>query len=171
MMSWLSQFRLSNALDSRGPLSRELQEGVEPSDELSAFHQDATALARKLKQTAPGKEPPPGLHSEIMRAVRASGKGRMRGSPRLDASAWMARWWGVPASAALLVLLLWWIPQLERQGQTTAPALHTAAEILDLSDGLTQAAPVTALAPLSEELDRLNRDLGNAAETFLASVP
>ena len=46
-----------------------------------------------------------------------------------------------------------------------------AADALERSHQLTQQAPAAVLAPLSKEMESLNRDFRNAVEFLVASVP
>ena len=126
-----------------------------------------TALDRALKQTVPRPETPPSLHRSIMQAVRAAN--RPAPAPRELA---VLRWLPVPALAVLVLLAVWWVAR----GPVKPPvhdtqSLAAATTALDLGGQMAQAVPSAVVTPLSNELERLNRDLNNTAQFLLASLP
>lgn len=98
-----------------------------------------------------------------MQAVRGAARTGKQPSPRL-----VLRWLPAPALALLLVAGLWWALS---QPANPPPTLTTAVATLEQSHQLTQQAPAAALAPLSKEMEALNRDFRNAVQILLASVP
>jgi len=82
------------------------------------------------------------------------------------------RWVAAPVVAALALAAVWQMPR----GPARPPAqgtrsLAAAATALEMSSQLAQTVPSAVVAPLSDELERLNRDLDNTAEFILASLP
>jgi HAMP domain-containing protein len=74
-------------------------------------------------------------------------------------------------AACLLVISLgvWFL--LNRSASKPPGAFATATAALDLRNQIDHAIPDVEVSPLSEELERLNRDLDNATQTLLAALP
>jgi hypothetical protein len=189
MKTWLTKFRISNALnDTNAARKQEVSRGRQ-SKEARQFEETMRELDRRLKSAQPAQAPPPGLRDSVLRAVHRAaktaeplalsqsdgervafrpGEGTARGS-----SVWWwrkvaARWLPAPALALLVVGSVWWMlsrPQPESQPLTTAGAA------LERSHELAQQAPAAVLAPLSKEMESLNRDFRNAVQFLVASVP
>ena len=82
------------------------------------------------------------------------------------------RWVAAPVVAALALAAVW----LALRGPVAPPAqgtqsLAAATTALEMSGQLAQTVPSAVVAPLSDELARLNRDLDNTAQFILASLP
>ena len=56
-------------------------------------------------------------------------------------------------------------------GHIESSSLAAASSALDLGGKLVREMPDAALSPLSDEMQRLNRDLTNAQQFLLASLP
>ena len=56
-------------------------------------------------------------------------------------------------------------------GHSESSSLAAASSALDLGGKLVREMPDAALSPLSDEMQRLNRDLTNAQKFLLASLP
>ena len=163
MKTWFAQFKKSCALDDVGVHLKPSPEDPTESDSVREFEQAAKSLDRRLKSSPPTGEPPAGLHGSVMQAVRGAARTGKQTSPRL-----MLRWLPAPAFALLVVAGLWWVLN---QPANPPPKLTMAVTTLEQSHQLAQQAPAAALAPLSKEMEALNRDLRNAVEILLASVP
>jgi hypothetical protein len=170
-MKWFAKFKISAALDSRKPLPRAVHNAMARSDELYRFEKQAVSLKRALKATpAPASEPPPGLHEDIMRAVRA---GARPATQVRELVLW--RWLPAPALAALVLLAVWgalrpaW--DSSRRAAAERAGLGPAVAVLDLGERVAQSMPSEMVAPLSEEWERLNRDLDRTQQFLLASLP
>jgi len=170
MKKWLAKVRISAALDSGEPLPTGLRERITRSDELRAFEEQTASLHGALRKAQPQKDPPPWLHGWIMRGVRQSAIPRKQ-------PAWPARlaWVGGAAVALSLTLLCWTIftsrrPQPAEQNADAA-SLEAAAGALQLGNDMAHVAPVTLVAPLSNEMVQLNNDLNKTAEFLMASLP
>jgi hypothetical protein len=171
MMNWLTKLKISMALDERRPLPRRVVRAVERSPEVRRFAENAAKLDKELKNTQPVTEPPAALHASILRAVRSDG------SPAESAGEkFFSRL--IPISALGLVLLLGvlsgnFLAHRPATGPVTneLPSLGVASSTLDVGGELVQAGPSAVLAPLSDEMLRLNRDLTNAQNYLLASLP
>jgi hypothetical protein len=89
-------------------------------------------------------------------------------------------WRWAPAAAAVaaaLVLTLvlggGWLTRRQPAPPppTAAQALSAPAAALDWSAEMSRTVPAAVVAPLSDELERVNRDLENTADFLLASLP
>jgi hypothetical protein len=125
------------------------------------------ALDAALKGSAPRVDAPESLHRSIMQAVRAAN--RRAEAPRHSN---VLRWLPAPVLAAILLLgLVWAMHSRVQKPVQNAPTLVAAATAVHLGDDMVRAMPAAVVAPLSNELDRLNRDLDNTARFLLASFP
>jgi hypothetical protein len=82
------------------------------------------------------------------------------------------RWVAAPLVAAVVLVVIW----QGLRGPIAPPSkgtqsLAAATTALEMGGQLAQAAPSAVVAPLSDELARLNRDLDNTARFILASLP
>jgi hypothetical protein len=167
MKLWIARLRTSLALDADQPTSAWLRRWLSASAEVRGMEQEMMALDRALKETAPKTEAPASLHSSIMQAVRAAN--RPAAAPRPMA---VLRWVPVPVFAVVLVLVALWVLQSPvRPPVQTAQPLAAATTALHLGDQVVRTIPSAVVAPLSDELQRLNRDLDKTAQFLLASLP
>ena len=56
-------------------------------------------------------------------------------------------------------------------GVADPPAFASAGSTLELGSGLMRAAPAAAIAPLSDEMRKLDRDLSDAEQFLMAALP
>ena len=167
MKLWFAKARISAALDAGERPSAGLRWRVSNSEELRGFEQDMMALDRALRQPAPKPEVPASLHRSIMQAVQAADRPVRAGRQLL----WL-RWAPVPALAAIVLLAVWWVLHSPvRQPAPDTQSLAAATAALEMSGQLARAVPSAMVAPLSGELERLNRDLDKTAQFLLASLP
>ena len=170
MTSWLIKFRISAALDASAPSSARFRRKIANSAEARDFESETTALGRALKKPSPAAPMPPTLHSSIMKAVRASGRPDPA-RPRQAALHWLP----APALAASVLLGVWWT--INRSGTLSPPnggsqpTLAAAPTVVEAGDQMTRALPSAVIAPMTDELDRMSRDLDSTAQFLLASVP
>jgi hypothetical protein len=170
MNAWFAKFRISAALDGPKPLSPSLRRRIAASERLGRFAARCAALDRALKQSTPLPAAPPSLHSSILAAVRAHAC-PPAARPGLAALRW------APAAALGLCLALilagaWWLQRRPPQPPgPIAQALAAPSAALDLGGQMTHAMPAAVIAPLSNELDCLNRDLDHTAQFLLANLP
>jgi len=167
MKSWFTKLRISTALDAGHKLSVSLRRSIDSSEQLLGAEQEMKALDSALKQAPPRPQAPPGLHRSIMQAVRAAE--RTQADPR---GLVFLRWMVAPLVAALALVAVW----QGLRGRVAPPSkgaqsLAAATTALEMGGQLAQAAPSAVVAPLSDELARLNRDLDNTAQFILASLP
>jgi hypothetical protein len=167
MKSWFAKLRISAALDAGHKLSASLRRNIDSSEQLLGAEQELKALDRALKQAPPRPQAPPGLHRSIMQAVRVAE--RTQAEPRGLA---VLRWVAAPLVAAVVLVVIW----QGLRGPVASPSegtqsLAAATTALEMGGQLAQAAPSAVVAPLSDELARLNRDLDNTAQFILASLP
>jgi hypothetical protein len=163
MKSWLTKFRISAALDAGRPFPTKLNEEISRSGDLTRFAQRAVAVDSALKGERPWPELPPFLHQRIMHAVEGSRTGSLRTASPGTVVAWVV----APALAVAVLIGAWW----RVQGWAKAKALEPAATALALGSKMPQTAAAKALAPLSDELQRVNRDLEQTKNFLLASLP
>ena len=171
MKTWLTKFRISNALDNRKSLPPAVERAVAQSEELRCFAEIAADLDQALKNSRPEPETSASLHAAIMRAVRAA-----EPEPAYD---WQKIWPRlIPAAALALLVLLGIFGASDYSRQPAAilqPAelssLAVASSVLETGGQLIHEMPDAALSPLNEEMQRLNRDLDGAKNFLLASLP
>jgi len=75
------------------------------------------------------------------------------------------------AATALMLLWSWHHPNPPRTSISAPQSLSAASDALDLSSAVTHHLPANVLAPLSDELGRLNLDAEAAARFLLSSLP
>jgi hypothetical protein len=86
----------------------------------------------------------------------------------------MLRWAPASTLAGLLILSVLWLNH--RPPAPTTPALNAnpqslTQDVLEVGEQMASTMPDALLAPLSEELQRLNRDLDQTGQFFLTSLP
>jgi hypothetical protein len=173
MIRLLLKFLVSKSLDDAKPLPPSLRRRLRHSGELCRFAQDAETIGQTLKASSPENSAPPWLHQSIMMAIMRS-----------DAQAAIAprrhfRPLLLAASVATLIALLAGVaavhftPSHPRLAVTAADAasLSMAGSALEMGGGLIRQAPHDALAPLSDEMQRLQSDLDRAQRFLLTSLP
>jgi hypothetical protein len=163
MKAWLAKFRISTALDSDTPQPEKLPGAESEREDIRRCEESMQSLDRQLKAPQPTKPVPAALHASVMRAVCAAAKSQKRQSTPA-----VLRWLPAPALALLAVFGLWWF--LNRSPHEPQ-SLMAATAALEQSHELTQKAPAAVLAPLSQEMEHLNRDFQSAVEFLMASVP
>jgi len=161
-MSWLARFRVFAALDAGESLPGGLAKKMARSQELREFAESLAAIDSALKTTPPRPELPAFLHEGIMGAVEAS---RARPAPAVP-SFRLVPWLAAPALALLVFAGAWWV-----RDRVRSTALQPATAALNLGSKMPETIATSAIAPLSDELDRLNRDLDQTKEFLLASLP
>jgi hypothetical protein len=171
MKTWYARLRILALIGEGKPLTPSWQRRIAGSGELQRFARSAVSLERVLKQEQPDIAAPAFLHAKIMRAVRAAGQPAPRRS-------WVGgfRWLPAPAVAVAVVLGVWHVthPVPEKALSSVAAgkySLEAAAVALDYSAQMTRRMPSAAVAPLSDELQRVNRDLNNTVDFIVASLP
>lgn len=167
MKSWFTKLRISAALDAGHKVSAALRRNINRSEQLRGAEEEMTALDHALKQSPPKPQVPPGLHRSIMQAVR--GVERPQAAP---GGVGFLRWVVAPVVTALALVAVWLTlrgPAVPSTQGTQSLAAATTA--LEMSGQLAQTVPSAVVAPLSDELARLNRDLDNTAQFILASLP
>ncbi len=167
MKSWFTSFRISAALDSGRKPCASLRGSRNNSEEVQNVEHEIEALDRALKQQRPRPFSAPGLHGSIMQAVRVAR--RLQAVPHHLA---VLRWMAAPVAAALVMMGVWQtLRGPSRPPVQGRPSLAGATTALEMSTQLAQTVPYAMVAPLSDELERLNRDLDNTAQFILASLP
>ena len=171
MKSWLIKYKISNAFNDRKPLPPAVGRAMARSEELRRFAENSSALNHALKSQLPSREDCPLLHDSIMRAVRTS----MPARAAEKQPAW-PRW--VPVSSlGLLVLLgvlmiIQFFPTMNVKVQPeNSQTLAAAGSAIELGGSLVREAPAVAMSPLSDEMQKLDRNLVDAKKFLLASLP
>jgi hypothetical protein len=169
MKTWLNRFRIANALGSRRPLPAPLQDALARDAELRRFADQTAAIDEALRQSPPQTKTPAGLHSSIMHAVRSEAE-----EPRQRQIVPWLRWLGAPAVTALVLAGVWLVirPTVGPQPQPAPKVFLGAPKVaLELSRQIARDVPAGMLAPLSEEMDRVNQDLDRTKQFLIASLP
>ena len=120
-------------------------------------------LEAELRQTRPVAHPPSDLHSSILSVVRSAAE-----SPQPQPALASGRWVIAAMFAALLVFCTWW--GFVRPGTADNP-FKDAGLALQGTQNIPEQASAAMLAPLSQELDFLNRDFRSAMDFLVASLP
>jgi hypothetical protein len=166
MKTWFAKFRSSLALDNQTlsmPASNRL------SAEARRFAQQAASLEQALKKEPVETPLPPSLHESIMRAVRAAEQ------RRVPVSNHGLRW--IPAFGLAAVALIGvWLAIHDSSRHAPMPANTTlpfgsAATVLELKGKVANDLPASVMAPLTEELAHINRDMAQTAQFLLAALP
>jgi len=167
MNTWLTKWRMSNAIDDRGSFPPAVKTALAQSAELRQFAEDAAALELALTHSRPIPAASPALHASIMRAIRSPEPARACACPEYRSRL-------MPAAAlALLLLSAFGAWRLTKRSEVISPATSMAVAGTALETGcqLVRAMPDTALSPLTNERLWLDRDLVRAREFLLASLP
>jgi hypothetical protein len=171
MKSWMNKFQISNALNERKPLPPALGRAIGRSEEARRFAENASALDQALKSQLPRPGTTGSLHASIMRAVRAA-----RHRPVAEPQRGWPRW--IPVSSLVLLVLLGVFLAVRfsahtgsTAGRADSQALAAAASALELGGDWVRGAPSVALSPLSDEMERLDRDWARTEQFLLASLP
>jgi hypothetical protein len=172
MKNLLDKFRISAALDAGQPIPPALDQRVARSAELRRFAARTAHLDQSLKEAPRPRDVPPGLHAAILRNVRAAARPARPAGARGS----LLRWLPAPALAGLALAALWWTLQRPAALTQTRPLgaeapLAAGLAALEWGDAITRRMPEELLAPLAEELSRIEHDLNRSAELLLASVP
>jgi len=138
------------------------------SGNLRDFDHELAALDRALKRTVPTPHAPPSLHGSIMRAVRSAH--RPAADPRNEWA--FLRWLPVPVAVVItLAAILHQAREPVRPPAKSTQPLAVATTALQVGGEMARAVPSAVVAPLTDELQKLNQDLNNTAEFLLASLP
>jgi hypothetical protein len=167
MKTWLTKFRIANALGSRRPLPAPLQDAIARDAELRRFADETAAVDEALRTSPPEMKTPVGLHSSIMHAIHSETE-ELR-QPQIIP--WL-RWLAAPAVTALVLAGFWLV--IRPTGDPKSPAfvpLAAASTALELPHQIARTVPAGVLAPLSEEMDRVNQDLDRTKQFLIASLP
>jgi len=168
MRLWFAKVRISAVLDTGKQPSARLRRRVSRSDELRRFEQELTALDRALRRTAPEPKAPASLHCSIMQAVGQAANGPTTAQPEPG----ILHWAPVPVFALIIVLAAWWVlPSPVRPSAQNTQSIAAVTSALELGGQMARTMPSAVVAPLSVELERLNRDLDNTAQFLLSSLP
>ena len=138
------------------------------------FRNTHEALESALRVSPPRTEFPPELHDSIMNAVHTANR-----ADRVEISGVglfqriiQVRWLPVTGFAGLLLLGAWL--SIHNRPAATTQNPQPIAEIsnaIATSQELMDSLPSITVGPLSDELDKANRDLDRTAEFLLATLP
>jgi hypothetical protein len=162
MKTWLAKFRISVALDAGQPWPESLRRAVAADPALARFAQRTEILGRALRLAPPPVEP--ALRDSIMRAVRAAA--RAEPSRRAPVSVWRA---ATAAVAAVAVVCLW--TAHHHPAPPGRQSLDGAVAVLEIGEQIPGAMPSLVMSPLSNEWDRMDRNLRDTTQVLLASFP
>jgi len=162
-MNLFHRFRISNALDSKEPLSAGLQSKISNSPELQDFSQSAVEVDRSLRNELQS-DSPPWLHASIMNAIKTDSHevGQRNYLPAL-------RRFALAACVLTIAFGVWF--SLNRLAPTQSISMAGVTDALDFRVEIKDTIPDVQVSSLSDELERLNHDLDNATQTLLAALP
>jgi hypothetical protein len=135
----------------------------------------ANTLEAGLRGSPPKSEFPPALHNSIMRAIKAS--------PREERSQAFGfaifqrftkiRWLPITGFAALILFGSWLALHHSpvKSATSSAQSFSEISSALATSQELMDSLPAVTVGPLSDELDKVNRDLDRTAEFLIATLP
>jgi hypothetical protein len=137
------------------------------------FGNSDEALDSALRDSAPECEFPSELHDSVMRAVKAghrvegtqiSGFGRFQGFMKI-------RWLPITGFAGLVLLGALLTIHNRPAALQNPPPLTEISRAFATSQELVDSLPSVAVGRLSDELEKVNRDLDRTAEFLLATLP
>jgi len=174
MKSWLSKFKISAALDAEPSPSSPNRKGSAGSDAVRGFAESVQSVDRGLRSHPPDFESPPDLDFAIMNEVRQAARTSSAALPKRK-SRTLLRSLPAAAMATLALVVAWWIfnrPATSSLQNRVAnrPSLEVGPA-LELGANAARDIPPVVVGPLSDELDRMNADLDNAAKFLLSSLP
>jgi len=148
---------------------------MKPTSQFPTRKKILQSLDTTLRSGRPESKPPPGLRSAILDEVRAHRNGSRQ---RAEGRPWSLglRWLPAPAFAALTLLTVWWavhrpsLPAVHPAHSNPTPLIAVGAA-LHVGEDTTRTLPPAVVAPLADELGRVNLDLENTARFLLASLP
>lgn len=171
MNTWLTKWRMSNAIDDCGSFPPAVKTALAQSAELRQFAEDAAALELALTNSRPVPARSPALHAAIMRAIQSAEPARACAWPEYRSRL-------IPAAALALLLLLgvFGAGRFTKRSEVISPpgnstAIAVAGTALETGCQLVRAMPDAALSPLNNERLWLDRDLASAQEFLLANLP
>jgi hypothetical protein len=160
MNSWFKKFLISLALDRRKPLPESLRQNIAADPELAHFVRQTDRLKDELPQRLPTD---PGLHDDIMRAVRLARPAQ----PSRQMPAWT--WFVASAAAAVLLLASIWIPRSQPAPPHSAE-LRGPFMVLELSEKMPRTMP-SVMAPLTNELAKVDFDVRKTSQVIGGCIP
>jgi hypothetical protein len=171
MNSFLAEFRIASAMEAGRPLPPRLQDRLDHAPDLQRFQRDLAAVEQALKSQTVAGQAPMELHQSILQAVRDRA-----GAEEPRHRTWLrpALGWGLAAASALILGVLFWpnrVDQRRATEESSGRALLAADAALAAGGTVTRDLPAQAIAPLAEEMQRLNRDVRHTVDFLLANVP
>jgi hypothetical protein len=161
MKSWITKWKISNALDTGKPMPESLRRAIDADPGLQRFAQRAEAHGQTLRNLAPSGPP---IHDAIMRAVRAAAR---QEAPTRESA---LRWWVASgALAAVTLVSVYWTyfrPKIPVQQAMDGPV-----RILEVSANIQAEMPALVMAPLSNEWAHVDHDLQSTTKVLMASLP
>jgi len=181
MKTLFAKFRISTALDLRRPTGELARGGLAGSEELRRFGEDVASLDQALKKATPARSVPPQLHGSIMDAIRDTermatadlsvGAISSRGGALRRMLAHGRSPLAAGAFAGAVGILLCWIALRPSAPPVRPMSLAAASTAVDLGSQMPQVVPSDVIAPLSDELDRIESDCNGGVQAVLASMP
>ena len=132
------------------------------------------ALETALRDSAPGSEFPPELHDSIMNAVHAAHRAESTSVLGVEMFQRLIKVSWLPVTGFAGLVLLGVVLTIQNRPVATVQNPQPLSEIskaFATSQELVDSLPTVAIGPLSEELDKVNRDLDRTAEFLLATLP
>lgn len=137
------------------------------------FRNAAEGLESALRDSAPGSEFPPQLHGSIMNAVHAAHRAESTEVSGIGMLQRFIKSW-LPVTGFAGLVLLGVLLSIHNHPVATVQNPQALAEMsraYATTQEFVDALPSVAVGPLSDELDKVNRDLDRTAEFLLATLP
>jgi hypothetical protein len=169
MNSWFTRFRISAARDEGRSLAESLQKKISANAHLGEFEARISALEHALRAARPEAVEPPFLAASIMRAVKKSAY------PSAKPQRWITTLRASTIVATLMVALafvgFWFANRPSGSLMPATNAFVSSDAALELGNTVTHTLPLVAVAPLNDELGRVDLDVTNTVRFLLANVP
>jgi len=137
------------------------------------FRDTNEAQESALRDSAPRSEFPPELHDLIMNAVYTAHRAESTEVSGIGMLQRFIKSW-LPVTGFAGLVLLGVLLTIQNRPVATVQNPQPLSEIskaFATSQELVDSLPTVAIGPLSEELDKVNRDLDRTAEFLLATLP
>lgn len=127
-----------------------------------------------LRESAPASRFPPHLHNSIMGAIRAANHQEPN---RVSAGLFLQRltqlkWIPLGGVAVMMTLgVLIALHNRAAQNISTAQSIAEISSAFTASQEIVDSLPAVSVAPLSDELDKVNQDLNHTTDFLLAALP
>jgi hypothetical protein len=138
------------------------------------FQNSDETLESALRGSPPRTEFPPDLHDSIMRAVHAADRAERSELSSIGIFQRFIKVGWIPVTGFVGLVLLGVMLSIHNHPVATTQNPQPLAELsqaFTTGQELMDSLPSVTVGPLSDELDKVNRDLDRTAEFLLATLP